>query len=311
LDAAVVWVDVAEYRIPDVLQSWAAARGLRLVEPPEGGRHAIAIDGSHAKAIEDSLHQSRELLAQHDADGAERALAHAEGLLRAHPELPQAAWLLAEVERGWATRFAQLEPVDRARAERHWRAAAALDGGRAAGVGEPAGAADESVTFRLDVQGAADEIRLDGEPVSSGNRIARPGLHQVTATASGAVIFAQWTSVARDVDVRLALPGPAPCSRADLAGPDIRCPSWVRVRHERSNAYTVQSCSGASCGAELLITALPRPEALPPKHHHFPTWAAWTLGAAGVVAAGVIISAVSFYAIPITQQTIFKTTMPQ
>src|SRR5208282_550685 len=143
LDTVAVWVDGAPESVPNVLQTWAAARGLRLVPPKEGGRHTIPVDATVATRVEESLHLARELLTQHDADGAERALAHAEALLRAHSELPQAAWLLAEVERGYATRFARLDPVDLARAARHWRTAAALDGGRTPGVGEDSSAAAE------------------------------------------------------------------------------------------------------------------------------------------------------------------------
>ncbi|HEY2369403.1 MAG TPA: hypothetical protein VGH87_23560, partial [Polyangiaceae bacterium] len=90
MDAPVVWMDAAPDQVPSILQTWASARGLRLVAPSEGGQHAIAVDPAIASHVEEDLRVAREMTAQHDADRAERALARAEALLRAHPEIPQA-----------------------------------------------------------------------------------------------------------------------------------------------------------------------------------------------------------------------------
>ena len=306
LDAAIVWASESapSPAIPALLQSWAAARGLRLVLPSDGGRHTIPVDMGVSKSIEESLHQSRELMAQHDADGTERALAHAEGLVRAHPELPQAAWLLAEIERGWAARFAELEPIDRARAERHWRAAASLDGGRVAGIGEPAVTGpDASLPWHLDVVGHADDVLLDGHPVTSRET---PGLHQLVAVVSGQVVLAQWIGIAQGSNVRVVLPTPEACSRADFDSGSAACPSWVSVRRD-GERFFVRSCAHATCGAELLVARMPE---LPPRHEArrrgLPPWAIWTLGAAGVVAAGVIAGVVTWFAVPPVQQTVWK-----
>ena len=309
LDAAIVWVGESppSGALPTLLQTWAAVRGLRLVAPSEGGRHAIVVDMTVSKSIEESLHQSRELLAQHDADGTERALAHAEGLVRAHPELPQAAWLLAEIERGWAARFAQLEPVDRPRAERHWRAAAALDGGRVAGIGEPSVTAprDAPAPLQIEVVGHADEVLVDGHAIAASEI---PGLHQLVAIASGQVVLAQWIATA-SATVRVVLPTPEACSRADLDSTlgAPTCPSWVSVRRD-GERYFVRTCARAACGAELLVTPMPR---LTPNHgtavrRGLPPWASWTLAGAGVVAAGVIAAVVTWFAVPPMQQTVWK-----
>ena len=313
MDAAIVYVGDAPSATPSVLKAWAESRGLRLIEPAEGGRHVIPVDPAVAKSVEDSLHQAREMLAQHDADGAERALAHADGLLRAHPELPQAAWLLAEVERGWATRFSQLEPLDLVRAARHWIAADALDGGRAAGVGERSAAPDVKVPF-------ADRRRRARRRAGPRRRAhrprlqeARPGLHQLVARAGGAVVFAQWVGIAHDVTVHVAVPTPAPCSRADLSGPSVRCSSWVSARETNPGAgtYYVRSCSASACGAELLVAQLTRtPIPTPHNPHGLPTWAAWTLAGVGAAALGVAIGVVTWALLPQAQQTIFKTTAP-
>jgi len=315
MDTVVVWVDGSADPIPNLLQTWAAARGLRLVMPHEGGRHTIPVEGAVATRVEESLHLARELLTQHDADGAERALAHAEALLRAHSELPQAAWLLAEVERGYATRFARLEPVDLARASRHWRAAAALDGGRTPGVGELGATVEPSVPFSIDVIGEAGDVRLDGELVAAGHHEAAPGLHQLVARASGEVVFAQWVGIASGSTLHIVLPTPEPCSRAELAGgltSQVQCPSWVAVRRgDRPDTFIVQSCAAAVCGSEIIVRPLPATGEDRHVHHRgLPPWAVWTLVTAGVAVVGVAAGVIGWLAVPPTQQTIWKTTNP-
>ncbi len=315
IDTPVVWSEHAEESIPSVLQTWAQVRGLRLVQPREGGSRAIEVDASIAQRVEEALHAARELLTQHDADGAERALARAEALLRAHPELPQGAWLLAEVERGWAARFARLDPPDAERAARHWRAAAALDGGRAAGVGEVNAQAETPVSFSLalvDSGANASELRWDGEIVAPGSHTALPGLHQLVAKQDGAVVFAQWIAIAQGTPVRIALPMPEPCSRADLAGARM-CGAWVLARRTSApSTFLVRVCSSGGCGPELTVSPIEWTETRKPKHHGLPGWAAWTLGGAGVAAAlGVAAGIIAYFALPPVQQTRWITSPPQ
>ena len=323
--AMVVWEDAAPEQTPNILQTWAAARGLRLVSPNEGGLHAIAVDPSVATRVEEDLHAAHELVARADADGVERALARAEALLRAHPELPQGAWLLAEVERGWATRFARLAPTETERAARHWRAAAALDGGRAAGVGEPSAAPDREEPFSIDVlDGGSVELRWDGDVISPGAHEARPGVHQLVAVAArrrgvdsdanGAVVFAQWVTVAHGTNVRVALPTAEPCSLADLdAKGAVQCPSWIAARRgDRAGTFVVRSCVANACGAELLVAPISyTPEKPPVVKHGLPAWAVWTLTGAGIAAAAALASVIGYYALPATTDVRWVTTKPQ
>ena len=309
MDAAVVWVDTPEPAPPPLLQRWASARGLRLVEPAEGGSQALVVDPTLGKKVEEDLRAARELLARQDADGTERLLARAEAVLRAHPELPQAAWLLAEVERGWADRFAQLAPVDLPRAELYWRTANALDGGRAPGIGEPSAAPNAPSSFTLDVAGHADEVFMDGRPIAAGASSAVPGLHQIVAMSGGNVLFAQWAGIAPGGTVHVVLPAPAPCSQADFAQgmPGAFCASWIRVRREQ-RGFVVQSCDHATCGAELLVAPMPATipnGAVVPRR--FPSWAAWTLGVGGFAALGVLAGVITYFAVPPAQRTVFET----
>jgi hypothetical protein len=314
MDAPVVWMDAAPESAPSILQTWASARGLRLVSPSEGGQHALVVDPAIATRVEEELHAAREMTAQHDADRAERSLAHAEALLRAHPEVAQAAWLLAEVERGWASRFFQLEPRDVERAARHWRAAAALDGGRAPGVGEPVTTVDAPAVFSIDARGPAD-MRWDGDPITPGPHEARPGMHQLVAKApsssGNAVVFAQWITVAAGSIVHVALPTAEPCSRADFATKEnVQCPTWIEAkRGDRAGTFVVRTCAGSSCGAELLVAPFSTmgPDAHPIVHRGLPIWAAWTLAGVGIVAAGALAGVIGYFALPETQMTVFKT----
>ncbi|HEX4514765.1 MAG TPA: hypothetical protein VH054_14550, partial [Polyangiaceae bacterium] len=286
-------------------QTWASARGLRLVAPSEGGQHAIAVDPAIASHVEEDLRVAREMTAQHDADRAERALARAEALLRAHPEIPQAAWLLAEVERGWAARFSQLEPRDVERAARHWRAAAALDGGRAPGVGEPTTANDPVTPFSIDARGPAQHMWWDGELITAGSHEARAGMHQLVAKVNDEVVFAQWINVTAGTAVHVALPSAEPCSRADFeAQGTVQCPSWIQAkRGDRAGTFFVRTCAGSACGADLLVASLSSTgREIPPitRHHGLPVWAAWTLAGVGIVAAGVAASVIGYAATPVT-----------
>ncbi len=330
MDAPIVWEAEAPEQVPSILQTWAAARGLRLVAPSDGGQRAIAIDPSVATRVEEDLHAARELTTQHDADGAERALARAEALLRAHAELPQGAWLMAEVERGWAARFARLEPADMERAARHWRAAAALDGGRAAGVGEPAagprnaaGASSDAgpqpeheEPFSIDARGATSELRWDGDVMTPGTHEARPGLHQLVVSENGAVVFAQWVTVAHGTAIRVAVPTPEPCSRADFAvAGAVQCPSWVSAkRGDRASTFLVRTCVANTCGAELLVAPIsyaPVGRGPATVKHRLPAWAAWTLAGAGIAAAAALAGVIGYYASPVTREVVFQTTKPQ
>ena len=328
IDTPIVWQQPASEETPPLLRTWAESRGLRLVAPRAGGRRAIPVDPSVATKVEDALHRARELVTQHDAEGAERALATAEGLLRDHPELPQAAWLFAEVERGWAARFARLDPVDAGRAARAWRAAAALDGGREAGIGEVSAAPEAAVPFSIETDPARSgetggvTLTLDGAPIAPGAHQTRPGLHQLVARAHDVPVFAEWITVAPGATIRVALPSAEPCSAADLASGAPACPSWVTARAGEGGAFVVRVCSaGSGCGPDLVVAPLPgpglRPDGSRPQDHHvivrhgLPTWATILLASGGVILGGIAAGAIGWAALPTTTQVVFKTNPPR
>ena len=284
-DVTVVWVaaDAGAATPRDDAQraigEWARARGLRvrassgvITSPP------IALDLAVADRVERELDRSREASAAADADAAERALARAEATLRDHPELPQAAWLRAEVSRGWASRWTRLEPRDEQRAQAAWQDADALDGGRAPGIGEASFPPRPRAPITLTVSGAGTRkpiARLDGteltgttspDGVTTYALDVVPAEHQLVVTLDGDPVFASWLTVSPSAAgaARASLPirvgDDSACSTSSLAGvtrdgnsavraPGVTCDHWVAaVATERRGAVLVARCAGSSCG---------------------------------------------------------------
>ena len=313
--ATLVWIapgppDAAESR---AIASWARAHELEL-QPPKGERpQAIAMEPGVAYEVEDLLDRARDATAAREGAAIDHATRAAEDLLRAHPELPQAAWLMAEVERARSTRWRRIDPADTEAAEREWVRAEALDGGRMPGLGETSAAShppDAEVTLVLPDQ---DEARLDGNDVpASGVSATRAGLHALVVTADGIPVWAGWIEVqAGRSSLMIDAPGTAPCSitdaaRAELAGDvlrgqRVRCARWVAVaRGPAPGALRIATCEGPRCGPLLVWrdaapwTGPPPPSRRPDasRARHWPGWATWVVAGAGVaVAAGIAVAA--------------------
>lgn len=274
------------------LEQWARARGLRIVTAGAAGGdagHALRVDLAIGERVEKELVRAREAIAALEADAAERALARAEALLHEHPELPQAAWLRAEVHRSWAARWTRIEPRDDQRAQLAWQDAEALDGGRVAGVGEVAFTPRPRTAALLTVQGAPGRrvvARFDGSELagatSADGVIAYPlevpaAEHQLVVTLDGDAVFASWVSIAAGspgtprptIPVRIGDDGPCTASAlsgVSLAGtsraartsrepgevraPGVTCDRWVAAApSERRGAVLVARCAGSTCGS--------------------------------------------------------------
>jgi hypothetical protein len=309
----VVWI--APARSADdrrALDAWASARGMHLADPVDAGAPAIAVDRAVADKVEAELDRARDAIAAQETEGAERALARAAALLHGHPELPQAAWLMAEVHRQWSARWNRLEPRDRARADAAWQRAAALDGGRVAGVGETLAPVPPSVRARLALDDAPAGARalLDGVPVTAGDLTLPAGEHQLTVTDGGLVRYASWVGVAEGTLLRVAIPPPPACSTGDLGrareaepgelrAPGVRCESWVAAlpaaAPARPGTLRVAVCSGAACGplvewrlGGLALVPTPTEGGGASAPQGWPTWATVTIFGAGVVASMAI-----------------------
>lgn len=308
------------------LAAWAASRGV-VLEPaiPEPrvtrGEAAIRAD------LDRDLQRAREAITNLDADGAERALARAEDALRDHPELPEGAWLRAEILRGWSTRFLRIEPRDEPRARRAAEEADALDGGRVAGIGEVTFPRTSPVAGRVRVvgvpTGATIAVWLDGAPLAPATNgppettefvfEAGPGEHLLRVDAGAGEPFAGWIGVvggraegrgSAPIVVEVPVAPPLACSAASFGvvrargasveAPGVTCPRWLAVRPGgREGALLVASCNGETCGAlgEWRIEHTGVTKAAPgdERSHRWPAWATWTLVSVGAVAATAVI----------------------
>jgi hypothetical protein len=257
-------------------------------------------------------------MAAADGGAVDRALASAESLLRAHAELPQAAWLMAEVERSRATRWRRIPPMDVDAADRAWARAESLDGARAAGLGEQIGAAHPA-TVGLRVDGPrGTTLRIDGNAAAFGDLALGAGLHAVVVIQDGAPVWASWVDLATpNSSVRTITRPPVPCSIDDLQRvvrtgesirPDgVRCSQWVAAEGAtRAGAILVATCRRDRCDppaewrsgdAAIAGTKLPVQErrsrgATESPTRAWPPWATWTLVSVGIaVTVGAVILA--------------------
>jgi hypothetical protein len=316
-----VWLEAAG---PDADQSraltgWARARGAELVLPSDEKPRAVALDARStvdlADEVERLLDRVRDAIAGRDGEAADGGLAAAESLLRAHPELPQASWLMAEVERGRSSRFRRVQPLDGEAAERAWMRAEALDGGRVPGVGErstaksPAGA-----TLALDPLPTKATLRLDGRLQPAGATVVatHAGPHALVVTWNDVSVWAGWIDAPTGSSaLHLTLPAPPPCSNGDVEAAHlvdgdsgavdatgVRCAFWVAARSgPRAASVRVALCEMDRCGSLVEWIApspaswtwSPAPERAPGR---WPSWATWGLvGAGAVIVTGVVVVA--------------------
>lgn len=325
--APLVWMatETADDKQSYALASWSHAHGVLLSGPRGDEPTPLAMDGSVAEGVEELLDRTREALSARDPEAVDLALASAESLLRAHPQLPQAAWLMAEVERGRAARFRRLQPIDDEAVCRASSRADALDGGRVGALGEESSsppAASAPVAFNPGPGEPLTWLWVDGVRFPLNIIALRPGLHAIVVMNAGAPVWADWveTGMANSI-VRVAEGRPAPCSRADLArarvivgataldidASAVRCGRWVAALPARKpdspapnssgdtlgGAVLVAQCGAGGCGA-LIDWSAPTPATWGPllEREHaerpaggWPTWATSSVAVAAVVFA--------------------------
>jgi hypothetical protein len=209
---------------------WSA----RFVAVPRGAAPLTFPDYSSevVAEVERLLERARTEGAALAEDEAQSALSEVERVLHAHPELPQAAWLMAERHELGASLAERTRATDPR--EQHLRARA-LEPERAATFGqEPAPLAQELPVFRLAIRGPErrDQLEWDGAERTFPADV-RPGEHQLRVLRDGALIWAGWVSVAAtrpvlelDADrsrrATCAAP-PGPCCGSSGAARRSRC----------------------------------------------------------------------------------------
>jgi hypothetical protein len=316
--ATLVWIapDAPDAQQSRAMSSWALAHSVKLVAPPIERPPALASNGGEhvSDDVEILLERARDAIVAHDAEGADRALSDAESLLRVHPEVPQAAWLMAELERCRSTRWSRMPSPDPEAAERAWKRADALDGGRVPGISEKAFAEKPpAATVRIDLAPARGvQAWLDGKPIAANTVDSHAGLHALVVTWAGVPVWAEWIeSPPGNSSVAADAPSPSPCSQSDIAqttivdgavyARNIRCAHWVAASpFGTSGEISLATCEADACGpwvrwhASEPWTWAPQSPATNQSDRdrggRWPAWATW--GAVGVGAAVVTGAAV-------------------
>ena len=198
-----VWLGAQkpEGRAKIALDAWAESQGAKLEEPrstpPEDIEKSVTLSAQCDQALDRARDQSN----SGDAEAARQTLRQLEQTLRDHPELLQAAWLMAERYRLEAQIAAHgTNPTAESSADDAlaWdRRADILEGERATAFGARPRAtkAPDSVTVTLAVHGARRyEVLWDG--VSATDRIASlAGEHHVVIRRGGRAAWSGWISV--------------------------------------------------------------------------------------------------------------------
>lgn len=274
-----------------LLESYAKRHDAALVAPaPTPAPAYPPYRADQVLAIEGRLDEARTFASSLDEARALELLAAIERELLQHPELPQAAWLMAERHR--LTASVRREQPDGAReAEVLAERARVIEGARAGAFGESEigplpEAAPVNVHFpELD---SRDVLEVDG--VMGGATISvLPGEHQLRVLRRGELVWAGWSALGGAPEPRVGVRRVLACGLEDLGGiesrsstpsvpPGVLCSHFV-VARRKAQHLEVAECHGRSCGAFAPLVPA-RTEARP-----FPTWA--TVALAGVAAVGV------------------------
>jgi hypothetical protein len=258
--------------------------------------------------LEGRLDEARTLASSLDEERASEMLRSVERDVLLHPELPQAAWLLAEHHR-IAADLARLAHDGAALADALDREASALEGPRTAAFGaEGAFAAPaQPIALRVDDLDARDTLELDG--VSGGAaRSVEPGTHQLRVLRDGELVFAAFRAVTHGGGLSLGVPALVPCSTEDLArvthGGEfvrgttrVRCPNFLVARRAGPH-LEVAECWRAAC---TKFTPLE------PAERRLAPWATVALVTAGALVAmtAVTWAAGGFEREPAADKTVF------
>lgn len=239
------------------LAEFSRQKHVSLVAPAPTPRAASPYRQDFVLDLEGRLDEARTLASSLDEEHALALLGTIERDLLGHPELPQAAWLLAEHHR-IAADLRRAAPDGAEAAAELDRQARALEGPRAAAFGTEPGPESPSTSVRVLVRDldSRDVLELDG--ASGGpERSVTPGVHQARVLRSGELAFAGWATLAAEGEVTLGVRPLVACSTEDLDGVSlegrvvlgtrgVRCGRFVLARRE-GGRLEVADCTGSAC----------------------------------------------------------------
>ncbi len=252
-----------------------------------------------AARIDGLLEAARVALGALRSEEAQTALLEVDRTLRAHPELPQSAWWMAEYHQ----LSRELCPArDVACAEQHRIAALALEGQRAETFGErttPAAVPAEPARATITVLGIAprDTVEWDGamQPASWGE-------HHLRVLRGERLLWSGWVTLGADAkELRLSVPAITPCGAEDLdatrtdaarplPAPDTRCSNYAVARVARGKLEMAR-CQRSRCEAFQPVPAPPATPASPlsvARASGLPPWA-WYVAGSVALASGVLL----------------------
>lgn len=281
---------------------WAAQRGFHTLPPAPFARPTYP--AAAAREIERLLEDAR-------AASSAEVFTRLDALLEAHPELPQAAWLLAErhaLEAQHARRLGSnaTAPDGSAGDVR----AAELEGPRARAYGLP-GPPRRSPSepplggLPLSSLRAADRVFIDGVVAPPEPHLT--GRHHVRVHRGGVSVLSRWVDLPLPEGAELAPPAP-PCSELDLLGtgasaagpaplPGVACGEWA-VARPAGSGVELALCAGAACGswerqpgsAPKVTRSSPEGDGDLAPGSRWPTWATWAAVGSGVLlVTGVVL----------------------
>ena len=288
---------------PD-LDAWAFARMARLVPPPAGTAPGSGHGDAGAADIERLLEEARTASGSLDAVTAEARLDEAERLVHGHADLPQAAWLMAEVLSARAV-LAERQP-DGAERARAWRQrAAALEGAREPEFGSEATAVEPPPTAPLAIAGTLpdDQLVWDGVPAHAPIP-ASASEHHLRVLRDGRQAWSGWVDVHEgQATLRVDIPV-QPCSSGDLGTPrvsegrvvadaGVACSAWAVARPAEGGGIDIATCHGSRCGSLLRwrrgYGETYRGPAQPPRRTEPPAAVTWVLLGLGVAATTALV----------------------
>jgi len=307
--AVLVWLSAASL-LPTFradLDGYAQSRFLRLEAPRENAPsfRGAAYAPDAVAEVEALLEEARSATASLEQSRALDALEHAAALVHDHPELPQAAWLLAEeLELRADIEASAPEGASSARALR--KRAAALEGPRATPFSDhtPSPELDLPPARTLTVDGLAanDELEWDGA-LSTSSLSGMPGEHHARVLRGGRLLWAGWVNLPEgETRVRFPVPESPPCSADDIgsahlaggrafATPSTRCESYVLASARPGGGIEAAQCERNVCGKVVIFQRGARtPVGTAASERSWPRWATYTLVAAGgVLATGAVL----------------------
>jgi hypothetical protein len=288
------------------LEGFAQTRLLRLEAPRENAaafRQGAVYAPDVVAQIEVLLEEARNATASLEQSRALSALEHAERLLRDHPELPQAAWLMAE-QLELTAEVESTAPDGASSSVVLRKRAAVLEGPRATPFSDHAPSAEPEAPapHALSAEGPEPSDRLEWDGVRTGLELSTTaGEHHVRVSRNNRLLWAGWVTVGdNEPSVHLPVPETPACSGDDIgaghfeggraiAAAHARCVSYVLARARAGGGIDAALCERDACGKIVIFQATPPGTAVATAEHGWPRWATYGAIAAGVVSTGIVL----------------------